>query len=103
MAIEFKTEPAVKRKISDINPNLDSRISIIGSIIDLEENMAVVDDGTGKIDVSFSEETPQPELKTGQLIRIFGFVIPSEQVELQAEVIQDLSELKTEYLDIIRN
>ena len=103
MAIEFKTEPAVKRKISDINPNLDSRISIVGSIIGLEDSMLIIDDGTGKIDVSFSEETPQPELNTGQLIRVFGFVIPSEQVELQAEIIQDLTELKTEYLDIIRN
>ena len=103
MAIEFKTEPAVNRKISELNPNLDSRVSVIGKIIDLAENLLVLDDGTGKINISFSEEVSKPELKMGQLIRAFGFVIPSEQTEIQAEIIQDMSKLKTEYLDILRS
>ena len=102
MPIEFKIEPAVKRKVSEINPNLDSRVSLIGKIIDLKDNLIVLDDGTGKINVSFSEDLSKPELKTGQLIRVFGFVIPSEQVEIQAEIIQDMSKLKTEYLELLR-
>ncbi|MCK4428826.1 MAG: replication protein RepA [Candidatus Aenigmarchaeota archaeon] len=103
MAIEFKTEPAVNRKISELNPNLDSRVSVIGNIIDLTENLLVIDDGTGKINISFSEEVSKPELKTGLLVRVFGFVIPSEQTEIQAEIIQDMSKLKTEYLEILRS
>ncbi|MCD6274733.1 MAG: replication protein RepA [Candidatus Aenigmarchaeota archaeon] len=102
MPIEFKIEPAVKRKISEINPNLDSRISLIGKIIDIGENLLVLDDGTGKINISFSEEIPKPELKIGNMVRIFGFVIPSEQIEIQAEIIQDMSKLKKEYLEILR-
>jgi uncharacterized protein YdeI (BOF family) len=102
MPIEFKVEPAVKRRVSEINPNLDSRVSLIGKIIDLKDNLIVLDDGTGKINVSFSEDLSKPELKTGQLIRVFGFVIPNEQVEIQAEIIQDMSKLKTEYLELLR-
>jgi len=100
MPIEFKIEPAVKRKISEINPNLDSRVSLIGKIIDIGENLLVLDDGTGKINISFSDS--KPYLKIGNIVRIFGFVIPSEQIEIQAEIIQDMSKLKKEYLEILR-
>ena len=103
MAIEFKVDPAVKRRINDLNPNLDSRVSLIGRIIDLEENLLVLDDGTGKINVSFSEDTPKRELKQGQIVRVFGFIIPSDPLEVQAEIIQDLSKLKLKYLDLLRS
>jgi uncharacterized protein YdeI (BOF family) len=102
MAMEFKTEPAIKRRISEINPNLDSRVSLIGKVIDLKEDFLILDDGTGKINITFSDTTPKPELKNGQIIRIFGFVIPSEPMEIQAEIIQDLDKLKLKYLEILR-
>ena len=102
MVVEFKVEPAVKRRVAEINPNLDSRISLIGKIIDIEEKVLVLDDGTGKINISFSDDIPKPELKPGQMVRVFGFVIPSEPVEIQAEIIQDMSKLKLKYLDILR-
>jgi uncharacterized protein YdeI (BOF family) len=102
MAIDFKVEPAVKRKINEINPNLDSRVSLIGKIIDLKEGILILDDGSGKINVSFPEDIPKPELKEGLLVRVFGFVIPSEPVEIQAEIIQDLSKLNLKYLEILR-
>ncbi len=102
MATEFKIEPAVKRKVKDLNPNLDSRVSLIGRVIDLKENLLVLDDGTGRINISFSEDTPKPELKQEQVARVFGFIIPSDPVEVQAEIIQDMSKLKLKYLDILR-
>ncbi len=102
MPIDFKVEPGVKRKISELNPNLDSRVSLIGKIIDLKDNLIVLDDGTGKIEISFSEDLSKPELKVGQLVRVFGFIIPSEQTEIQAEIIQDMSKLKTEYLELLK-
>lgn len=99
----FKTEPSVGRKISDINPNLDTRVRIFGKIIDSQESLCVVDDSSGKITVSYSDETPAPlELKTGQLVRVIGFVIPSDPIEMQAEVIHDMEKLNTKYIDILR-
>jgi len=100
--IEFKVEPAIKRKINEINPNLDSRVSLIGRIIDLKENILILDDGSGKINITFSDNVPKPSLKERQLIRVFGFVIPSEPIEIQAEIIQDFSNLKLKYLEILR-
>ncbi len=102
MPIDFKVEPGVKRKISELNPNLDSRVSLIGKIIDLKDNLIVLDDGTGKIEISFSEDISKPELKAGELVRVFGFIIPSEQTEIQAEIIQDMSKLKIEYLELLK-
>jgi hypothetical protein len=80
--------PAKERKISDIGEE-DTRVSIIGTVVGLNENMMAVDDGTGKIDVSFEE---RPPVKTGQLVRVFGRIIALEGgYELQGEVCQDFS------------
>jgi hypothetical protein len=100
----FKTEPSITRKISEINPNLDTRIRIIGKIIDIQEGFFVMDDGSGKITVSYNDETPKPaEIVTGLTIRVLGFVIPSDPPELQAEIIHDMSKLNTKYIEILRS
>lgn len=99
----FKTEPSVSRKISEINPNLDTRIRIIGKIIDVQVSFFVMDDGSGKTTVSYSDESPKPaELKEGMLVRVIGFVIPSDPPEIQAEIIHDMSKLNIKYLDVLR-
>lgn len=78
--------PAKERKISDIGGN-DTRVSIIGTVVGLNDNIMAVDDGTGKIDVSFEDK---PQVKTGQLVRIFGRIIALEGgYEIQGEVCQD--------------
>lgn len=80
--------PAKERKISDIGGD-DTRVSIIGTVVGLNDNMMAVDDGTGKIDVSFEE---RPRAKTGQLVRVFGRIIALEGgYELQGEVCQDFA------------
>lgn len=99
----FKTEPSVSRRVSDINPNLDTRVRIIGKIIDTQQGFFVMDDGSGRITVSYSDEAPKPaEVSAGLLVRVIGFVIPSEPVEIQAEIIHDMSGLDIKYLDVLR-
>ena len=81
--------PALERKISDISQG-DTRVSIVGTVVGFKDNIIVLDDGTGKIDVSFEEE---PKVKDGQLVRIFGRVIPLDDgIELQGEVCHDFSD-----------
>jgi hypothetical protein len=78
--------PAKERKISEIGGE-DPRVSIVGTVVDFKDDILAVDDGTGKIDVSFEE---LPDVKTGQLVRIFGRAIAVEGgFELQGEVCQD--------------
>jgi len=99
----FKTEPSVSRRIADINPNLDTRVRLIGKIIDVQISYFVIDDGSSKTTVSYSDDIPKPaELKTGMLVRVIGFVIPSDPPELQAEIIQDMEKLNLKYLEILR-
>ena len=79
---------AKERKISDIGGD-DTRVSIIGTVVGLNDNIMAVDDGTGKIDVSFEDK---PQVKTGQLVRIFGRIIALEGgYEIQGEVCKDFS------------
>ena len=82
--------PAVERKIGEIGKN-DVRVSVLGTIVDKKDNVVVIDDGTGKIQVTF-DDTVSCEIK--QLVRIFGRVIPIENgVELQGELCQDMSKV----------
>ena len=80
--------PAKERKISEIGGE-DTRVSIIGTVVGFTDNTLAVDDGTGKIDVSFEEK---PNVSTGQLVRVFGRTIALEGgYEISGEVCQDFS------------
>ena len=84
--------PSVPRKVSEIGAG-DVRVSVIGTLIDRQGNIAVIDDGTGQVRASFEKE-PQAELNG--LVRVFGRVIPLEGgFELQAEIMQDMSDCTT--------
>ncbi|MBL7160858.1 MAG: replication protein RepA [Candidatus Aenigmarchaeota archaeon] len=93
MPEEFQRRlPSTERAISEIQPD-DIRVAVIGTIIDKskEATRIIVDDGTGKVSVS-SESPLTAELN--QTVRVFGRVIPLESgVELQGEVVQDMSKL----------
>lgn len=85
--------PAKERKISEVGTE-DTRVSIVGTVVDFKENILAVDDGTGKIDASFEEA---PTVNPGNLVRLLGRVIPLEGgFELQGEVCQDFSKADVE-------
>lgn len=82
--------PSVPKRVAEIAQN-DIRVSVIGTVIDISGSNVVLDDGTGKLNISF--ENP-PDLKTSQLARVFGRVMPSESgVELQGEFVQSMDGL----------
>jgi len=81
--------PCVDRRVSDIGSN-DIRVRVTGTIVDMKDGRAVVDDGTGQITANLS--TDAPAAKSGAFVRVFGRVIPVERgFELQAEAVQDFS------------
>ena len=82
--------PSILRSVSEISSE-DTRVSLIGTVIDRQDNLAVIDDGTGQINVSFEKEI---EAELNKLVRVFGRVMPLEGgFELQGEIIQDMSGL----------
>lgn len=84
---DFRRMPAKERAISEITPQ-DIRVRVIGTILDKQDDRIVLDDGTGKIDVSFEKPV---DSETNKTVRVFGKVISMEGgIELQGEVIQDM-------------
>lgn len=82
-----------KRKISDIDPNTDSRVRVMGFVVDKKEDTIVIDDGGGKVNV-FMESGAIDKLEINQLVRLFGMIMPLENgFEIKADVVQDLSGL----------
>ena len=92
--MEFQRRlPAKARKVSDIKPE-DIRVAVTGTIIAKQGNIIVLDDGSGKVNVSFEEPVKFGE---NQLVRAFGRVMPLESgVEIQGEVIQSMEGLDLE-------
>ncbi|MBI2034870.1 MAG: hypothetical protein HYT11_04025 [Candidatus Levybacteria bacterium] len=74
----------VTKQISEVAPT-DSRVSIIGNVVKTDENSFVLDDGTGKIEV-----TSDIQVEMNKLIRIFCSVVDEK---LKADIIQDVNEL----------
>jgi uncharacterized protein YdeI (BOF family) len=82
--------PSVERRISDIMAE-DMRVSLIGTVIDKQEESIILDDGTGKITVGFDSAVG---VETDQIVRVFGRVMPIESgFELQGEIVQDMKGL----------
>ena len=48
---QFKRAAAVSKNISDINPEKDIRVRILGRVIDRGEGVIVVDDGFSKAEI----------------------------------------------------
>lgn len=82
--------PSVVRKVSDLKP-ADMRVSLIGTVIDKQENRIVLDDGSGKVSVNFESV---PEVKMNQFVRVLGKVVQAgEDLEIDGEIVQDMEGL----------
>lgn len=93
MAEDFKRSPAVTRTVADIRQE-DVRVRVVGTVIDKNDNIIALDDGTGKIDVTFKEP---PATEVSKKVRVFGKVVPTDSgFELDGEIIQDMTNLDME-------
>ncbi len=91
--------PSVERRVSEIMAE-DMRVSLIGTVIDKQDDSIMLDDGTGKISIGF--EGPV-DVETDQIVRVFGRVMPIESgFELQGEIVQSMSGLDRELLKKLR-
>jgi hypothetical protein len=80
--------PAHEKRISEISKE-DVRIRLVGTVIDCNDNVVVLDDGTGKITAVFRDPVG---VETGRTVRIFGRVMPAEDgFEIEGEFLQDMS------------
>jgi len=86
--------PAIDKKIEDIHPEMDVRVRLTGTVIDVSSNFIVIDDGSGKAEISFED---QPNVNRGQLIRVITRVLPLiDGFECRGECIQTLDGFDTD-------
>ena len=97
---KYERLPAVEKKIGAIDKQNDSRVSILGTIIDRKENIIAVDDGSGKAEVFFEE---MPDTSKMKLVRVIGRIVPMENgFEIRGEILQDMSGLDMKLFEKVK-
>jgi hypothetical protein len=91
--------PFVEKKISEISGS-DSRLRLTGTVLDSTDNVIVLDDGSGRINVSFEDSV---SAEANKKIRVFGRVLPKEDgFEMEGDFIQDMNDVDMEVLNKIQ-
>ena len=80
---------ATPKKITDINPEKDVRVRILGRIIDKSDGTIVVDDGS-----STAQIVTDASCEIDDFVCVFARVLPLETgYELRGEIVQNKSGL----------
>ncbi|MCD6435326.1 MAG: hypothetical protein J7L15_02965 [Clostridiales bacterium] len=83
--MDYKKQSFKDKTIKDLNTEKDVNVSVIGKIIDIKDDIAIIDDGTGTIRVIF--ENSAKDLKVGDIIKVFGQLITVQgSPEIRVEV-----------------
>lgn len=83
--------PAIEKSVTEINADKDVRVRILGTVIDSTEDSLLVDDGTGKAEVSWDSPEQTAGLARGQLVRVVARVLPLiDGWALRGEALQKL-------------
>jgi len=87
----YKRASALPRHITEINPEKDIRVRLLGRVIDKGDGVIVVDDGSSSAEIVVDNNE---YVRVGDVIRVFARVLPLETgYELRAEVIQNMNDL----------
>ncbi len=99
-----KRLPAFERTISEICEK-DFRVKVLGTVVGRDEvnSSLIMDDGTGRISVFFANPDQFANAEEGKLIRVIGRVRKEEELELDAELIQDMSKLDLELYEQVKD
>ena len=95
--MEFKRQAFAVKNISEINPETDIGVCILGRVIDMGQKNIVIDDGSGSANAYFQNEDALKNLSMNVIVRLFGFVMPNpEGFEIKGDFIQDMKGLDVE-------
>ena len=83
-----------KRKIPEINPDIDLKVKVLGFVVDKKDDTILLDDGSGKVRVFIDMPEIMEKVDANKLIRVFGSTLPIDNgFEIKADIVQDLSGL----------
>ncbi len=91
--MEFqKRLPFSEKAISEIEPEKDVRVGILGKIVDMDEDSFILDDGAGRVQVATGPEISMESICVNDSVKVIGRVFASENgFELRAEAVQSAS------------
>jgi len=102
MPEQMRRAPARPKSITEIDPQNDIRVRVIGTVLSVDEDSISLDDGTGSVEV-FLEEEQLEDIEESQRVRVLGRVLPTpDSFELQGEVVQDFSSVDPELYDRVK-
>ncbi len=100
--------PAIEKRIKDVDPALDRRVRLVGTVIsrDAANGMIVIDDGTGKVNAFFDDLRVIEKLdsyKEGDPALVVGRLAQTaEGFDLNGEVIRSVKGLDFGLLEKVR-
>lgn len=95
--MEFRRQPFSEKRISDIDPERDINVCILGRVLDTGEREIVIDDGSGKARIFFTGNTEIKNLSPNDIVRLFGYVVPNPGgFDIRGDIIQLMNGLDTE-------
>jgi len=87
------------KTLDKVNKDEDIRVSVVGTIVDIDTKSLffTIDDGTKKVSVILNHESQIKDLKLGKIVRVIGLVVGFEEnYELRGEIVQDFTGLNVE-------
>ncbi len=88
---KYRRVPAVSRRITEINPEKDIRVRILGRVIGKSDGVVIVDDGSSSAEIVVDNSE---YVREGDVVRVFARVLPLETgYELRGEIIQIMNDL----------
>lgn len=94
--------PAVLKAIEDIDAEADTRVRIVGTVLEVRGDSIMVDDGSGTVEVFLDTEDVE-DVDDGQRVRVIGRVLPLPSgFEVQGEIVQDFSDVDMELYGKVR-
>jgi len=89
---QYRRMPAVPRKISEISPEKDIRVRLLGRVVSKQDGMIVLDDGNSTAEIVVEQGIEK--ININDLVRVFCRVLPLETgYELRAEIVQDMKNM----------
>ncbi len=93
----MKILPSREKCVSEITPE-DTKVRIIGVVVDVTENSLVIDDGTGKLEVILGEYSKVGDeikkIKIGSVVRVIARLYHTDSgTKAFCDVIQECSSL----------
>ncbi len=86
----YKRASATPKKISEINPERDIRVMLLGKVVDRADGTIILDDGSASAEIVVDQQI----VNANSVVRVFCRVLPLEDsYELRAEIIQNMNAL----------